>query len=94
MSAGPWDNLPSLVDKSVSLTEHEQAVLSQSVAQVVRNIFRREKNPKHIRILLSCVRDCVEVEAVFYATHKEATFKRKTLKKRAEKKKERRKKSC
>jgi len=83
----PWNRLPDLVDRSVELTEHEWAVLAGSVDQVVHNIFRREKNPMRIRILLACIKDTVEIETAACATSKEATFKRRLLKNRAQKEK-------
>jgi hypothetical protein len=90
----PWNRLPDLVDRSVDLTDHEWAVLAGSVKQVAHNIFRREKNPMRIRILLSCIKNVIEIEAVAYAAAREATFKRRLLKDRAQKSKRKEKKPC
>lgn len=86
----PWNKVPDLIDRSIMLTDHEFAVLSDSVKQVTRNIFRREDDPIRIRILLACIKDVAEAEALAQATRKEATFKRKVLEKKARKEK----KSC
>ena len=79
----PWEDMRDLVNHSIDLTDFEAFTMDDAISRVVRSIFRREKNPLKVRILLSCIANEANMTAIRLANEREARAKRKALKLKA-----------
>jgi hypothetical protein len=72
--------IPDLIDHNTHLTYREEEILAEAVVKVVRSIFRREKNPLKLRILLNNIESCAGFIATLETAKKESNFKEKKFK--------------
>ena len=66
----PYDEVPEQIDYSVQLTDHEKDLISSVVEEVIKNIFRREKDIVKRRILVSCIGSFADYQAAMETTRK------------------------
>jgi hypothetical protein len=73
------DGVDEVVNTNVKLTENDEAIIRGSVDAVLKNIFRREKDPLKRRILISKIIETTVFETSHLSTLKMYNVRRHQL---------------